>query len=182
MSGRTGQERRVGHSARRLRMIVPATDGCSSSAAFCCWDTSTYLAPARIMRSRGRHRVRDPATSHNIAWLASPITSCGHLSKHGTAGRAHLLSDVVDRPRTVGADAERWGPSQSPGWGLPGRWKKECIMDDPFSSMRNPARRADRYRRWPPNIPSGPRMPLRPSSAPTIGALPKITGCGPRAS
>jgi hypothetical protein len=42
--------------------------------------------------------------------------------------------------------ASRRGPSQSPGWGPAGR-RQERVVDDPFSKMKDPARRADRYRK-----------------------------------
>ena len=55
---------------------------------------------------------------------------------------------VVGRSRIELGGPKRWGPNQSPGWGLPiGSGAKERALDDPFSNMRDPARRAERYRK-----------------------------------
>jgi hypothetical protein len=81
MSGRIGQERRVGHSARRLRMIVPATDMMFIIGGL------LLLGYKHLSRPRADHAEPRPAQGPRSR----------HIAQYRMAGIAHYIPAAICR-------------------------------------------------------------------------------------
>jgi hypothetical protein len=66
------------------------------------------------------------------------------MSKPGTIWPPHMSPDAVCRRRIL-ADASVGAPTNDPGWGPPALEHRECVLDQPFSRMQDPSKRAERY-------------------------------------
>jgi hypothetical protein len=162
-------------------MIVPATDvmfiiggllllGYKHLSRPC----ADHAEPRPAQGPQSRHTAQ-----YRMAGIAHYILRPFVEARNGGVGPISCRTWWIGRVQ-LGPILSVGGPSQSPGWGLPARGgrKKECIMDDPFSSMQNPARRAERYRQ----VAAEYSEWAKDASSPTIAALPRSTGCGQRAN